>query len=152
MKKPSQEKIVVNAKKTIHRKKVVLLVTFDYNDTVINHIRSIKNFTWSQTKRGWVCPFSEDVVKKLQQLLQNDAILKIDDSITKKLYHRGVKTERNLTEDNKEIIRNYVKYLRGKRYSESTVMSYFTFIADFIDYSQPTPIKLLTNRSVELFE
>lgn len=151
MKKPSQEKIVVNAKKTIHRKKVVLLVTFDYNDTVINHIRSIKKFTWSQTKRGWVCPFSEDVVKKLQQLLQNDAILKIDDSITKKLYHRGVKTERNLTEDNKEIIRNYVKYLRGKRYSESTVMSYFTFIADFIDYSQPTPIKLLTNRSVELF-
>ncbi|WBX70341.1 tyrosine-type recombinase/integrase [Tenacibaculum retecalamus] len=41
--------------------------------------------------------------------------------------------------------------MRGKRYSESTVLTYFTFIADFIDFSQPAPIESLTNKNVELF-
>ena len=147
----SLKKTQVNAQKTIHKKQVVLLLTFKYNDTIINHIRSLKKFTWSRTKNGWISPFSEDILTQVKNLLQNDALIKIDKSITKKLYHRGVKKERNLTEVNKEIIRNYVKYLRGKRYSESTIMSYFTFIADFIDFSQPNPIHQLDNRSVELF-
>ena len=147
----SLKKTQVNAQKTIHKKQVVLLLTFKYNDTIINHIRSLKKFTWSRTKNGWISPFSEDILTQVKNILQNDALIKIDKSITKKLYHRGVKKERNLTEVNKEIIRNYVKYLRGKRYSESTIMSYFTFIADFIDFSQPNPIHQLDNRSVELF-
>lgn len=151
MKKLLSKKIIVIAKKTLHRKKVVLLLTFKYDTVIINKIRSLKKFTWSKTLRGWVSVFTDETFSEIQQLLKDVSDLKVDASVYKKLYHRGIKTERTLTEGNKEIIRNYVKYLRGKRYSESTIMTYFTFIADFIDFAQPTPIKSLTNKNVELF-
>ncbi|QXP74648.1 tyrosine-type recombinase/integrase [Tenacibaculum sp. HL-MS23] len=151
MKTESTPKKVISVKKTLHRKKVVLLLTFKYDDVIINHIRSLKKFTWSKTLQGWVSPFTDKTFSDIQHLLSDIADIKVDESVTKKLYHRGVKTERKLTSANKEIIRNYVKYLRGKRYSESTVLTYFTFIADFIDFSQPAPIESLTNKNVELF-
>ena len=151
MKIESAQKKVISVKKTLHRKKVVLLLTFKYDDVIMNQIKSLKKFTWSKTLKGWVSPFADKTLSDIQQLLTKIADLKIDESVTKKLYHRGVKTERNLTNENKEVIRNYVKYLRGKRYSESTVLTYFTFIADFIDFCQPAPIESLTNKNVELF-
>ncbi|GGK50002.1 MULTISPECIES: phage integrase N-terminal SAM-like domain-containing protein [Flavobacteriaceae] len=45
----------------------------------------------------------------------------------------------------------YVKYLQGKCYSESTIKTNFTFIADFFDYVQDIPISSITNRTVEQF-
>ena len=44
-----------------------------------------------------------------------------------------------------------MKYLRGKRYSKSTIMTYFSFFADFIDFTQPKSIDKLNNRDVEKF-
>ncbi len=151
MKTTLAPKKTIFAKKTLHRKKVVLLLTFKYDDVIINRIKSLNKFTWSKTLQGWVSPFADKTFSDIQRLLSDITNIKVDESVTKKLYHRGVKTERKLTNENKEIIRNYVKYLRGKRYSESTILTYFTFIADFIDFSQPAPIKSLTNKNVELF-
>lgn len=151
MKTQASEKITVNFQKKLHKKEVVLLLSFKYNDKIIDRIRSFKKFTWSKTLSGWVSPFSENILTEIKQALSDFAILKIDVSINQKLECRAVKTKRTLTDQNKEIITNYVKYLRGKRYSESTVMTYFSFVADFINFIQPKPIELLTNRSVELF-
>ncbi len=41
--------------------------------------------------------------------------------------------------------------MRGKRYSESTIKTYFTFIADFFDFVNLIPLERLSNRHVELF-
>ena len=151
MKTKNINKTTVVLRKTIHKKQIVLLLLFPYNDVIINRIRSLKKFTWSKTLHGWICPFTINSCTEIQNVLQDFATLKIHPSISKKIYQRGIKTERTITNENKEIIRSYVKYLRGKRYSQSTIMTYFTFIADFIDFIQPTPIEKLTNRSVELF-
>ncbi|CAM1333024.1 tyrosine-type recombinase/integrase [Tenacibaculum aestuariivivum] len=151
MKTQYSKKTVVTALKKLHRKNVVLLLLFKYNDGVINSIRSLKKFSWSKTLHGWVCTFSDDVLLEIKEALVDIAIIKIDASVLENIQHRGVKNQRTLTNANKEVIRDYVKYLRGKRYSESTVMTYFTFVADFINFIQPAPINSLTNRNVELF-
>ncbi|MEX6625292.1 tyrosine-type recombinase/integrase [Tenacibaculum salmonis] len=151
MKTQDSKKISVTALKKLHRKKVVLVLLFKYNNNVINRIRNFKKFTWSKSLKGWICPFSDDILIEVKEALIDIAIIKIDASVSENIQNRGVKNRRTLTDENKEVIRDYVKYLRGKRYSDSTVMTYFTFVADFINFIQPAPIDSLTNKNVELF-
>ena len=42
-------------------------------------------------------------------------------------------------------------YLKGKRYSKSTIQTYTFFVADFVNFHTKTPLEELTNRDVELF-
>ena len=145
------QKITVEIQKKLYKKEVVLVLRFLYNDAIINIIRSLKVYYWSKSLRSWVTSYSDDKLSEIKIKLKNNATLLLDPSLYKNLYHRGVKTQRSLTEKNKELIRVYVSYLKGKRYSKSTIQTYFTFIADFINYTQPTPLTDLTNRNVELF-
>jgi len=145
------QKVSIELLKKLHKKEVVLLLLFRYNETIINILKSLKGFYWSNTLKGWITSYSDEKLSEVKIKLNNNATFILDASLFVNLYKKGVKTQRSLTEENKELIRAYVKYLKGKRYSKSTVQTYFTFIADFIDYTQPKRLVDLTNRDVELF-
>ena len=49
------------------------------------------------------------------------------------------------------MLNAFYLFLKGKRYSQSTIQTYTFFIADFINFHTKTPIEELTNRDVELF-
>ncbi|MGB7393392.1 MAG: tyrosine-type recombinase/integrase [Pricia sp.] len=59
--------------------------------------------------------------------------------------------KRQLSENYKQLVRDYVKYLKGLRLSESTVKTYFTFVADFFDFLQEKPLSDVDNTDVRLF-
>lgn len=61
------------------------------------------------------------------------------------------KDKRKLSEESKEVIRGFVRYLRGLRLSESTVMTYFGFVADFVEFIKDKPLEELSNLDVRLF-
>lgn len=129
-----------------------MLVVFPYDKEIISKIRKIDGYFWSRTLRGWHIEYSKENINSLRQALENDVEFRFDNSIYND--ELKVKTARNpriISEDNKAIIRAYVKYLNGKRYSESTIKTYFTFIADFFDYIKDTPLDSLNNRHVETF-
>lgn len=151
MKIKHPQKVSIEILKKKHKKEVVLLLLFPYNQTIINFLKSLKGFYWSNTLKGWITSYSDEKLSEVKISLQNKAHLVFDTSLVETCNKIGVKNQRSLTEDNKEIIRTYVNYLNGKRYSKSTMQTYFTFIADFINYTQPTPLNALTNRDVELF-
>lgn len=138
---------VISLFKLKHRKEVILLLRFDYNQQVIDELKLLKKYRWSRTHRGWYTSFSKETIQELKIVFKNKVRFKIDQSV----FEPTIITKRNLTDENKEFIRGYVKYLKGKRYSESTIRTYFTFIADFINYSQPKPFEELTHRDVEIF-
>jgi len=139
-------------KKVVHRKKIRLLLLFPYNDFIISKIRKINGYTWSQTLRGWYTNYTTEHVNFIKQTLKNDVTFKLDNSIYNlNLKVRAGRKPREISEENKEVIRAYVRYLKGKCYSESTVKTYFTFVADFFDYIKDTPLASLTNRTVEKF-
>lgn len=60
-------------------------------------------------------------------------------------------SKRVLSESNKTLLNGFYIYLRGKRYSQSTVTTYTFLVADFIAYYNDVPTIELTNRSVEIF-
>jgi len=151
MKLPNNQLPVLTLKKIVHHKKVVLVVHFTYNTKIKELIKSIGGYSFSYTLRAWHVEFTEKHLTTLKTTLHEKVIFKEDENLHKTLLKKHVKEQRRLSEENKEIIRNYVKYLKGKRYSESTVKTYFTFIADFINYIKEKPLNALTNRDVELF-
>lgn len=138
-------------KKVVHRKKVRLLILFPYNEIIINNLKSLGKHYWSATLRGWYTNYSIEAIQLLKNTLKGEVIFKTDPSLFSKIKQGRSKKQRNISEENKEIIRLYVKYLKGKRYSESTIKTYFTFIADFFDYIKDRPINELSNKDVELF-
>lgn len=139
-------------KKVLHRKKVRLLLVFPYNDAIISKIRKTEGYAWSQTLRGWYTDYTVENIDFIKQLLKDDVVFKLEKSV----YNENLKNpierkEREISEENSLILKSYSSYLKGKCYSESTVKTYTSFIADFFDYLKDTPLNTLTNRDVEKF-
>lgn len=151
MKKSDKQLPTIVLKKMVHRKHVQLIVQFPYNDFIKNRLKYDLNYSWSATHKGWYTLFNETAISKLKKVLDGKVTYTLDASLFQQIEVKQPRKPRNISEENKEIIRLYVKYLYGKRYSESTVKTYFTFVADFFDYIQDKPIYKLSNKDVELF-
>ena len=151
MKLPNNQLPVLTLRKIVHHKEVVLAVYFTYNNDIKALIKNIGDYYFSKTIKAWYTIFTEENLCTLKTTLQGKVIFKETETLNKTILKKHVKEQRNISDENKEIIRNYVKYLKGKRYSESTIKTYFTFIADFIHHIKGKPIENLTNRDVEIF-
>jgi len=152
MKKLPEQIPTITLKKVIHRKQVRLLLEFKFNQNLISKIKKLDTYNWSKTLKAWYTDFNTKNIQLLKETFKNEVIFKLDAS----MYNKNMKVKikrppRAISEENKTIIRAYVKYLQGKRYSESTVKTYFTFIADFFHYIQNTPLEDVNNRTIELF-
>lgn len=135
--------IFVERKK--HRNKQQLLIKFDYNNDLINIIRKIDGALWSKSLKCW---YLQDTALNLEALKRNF------DKITKLTILNSTKKtpfNRNLSADEKVLLNNFYLYLKGKRYSKSTIQTYTFFVADFINFHTNTALNELTNKSVELF-
>ncbi len=129
----------------VHRKTPQLLVKFKYNDTLITSMRKIEGAQWSRSLKSW---YLKDSKENLDLILKTFSdITEID---TSKLSKKKA-FKRNLTEDQKKLMNDFYLFLKGKRYSPSTVQTYTFFVADFVNFHTKTPLNELTNRSVELF-
>lgn len=128
-----------------YKKTPQLLVKFKYNDCLLNLVRKIPDATWSTSLKTW---YLKDTKENLNLITSTfKGITTIDSSkLTKKNLFK-----RNLTDSEKTLLNNFYLYLKGKRYSKSTIQTYTLFIADFINFHTKTPLNELTNRDVELF-
>ena len=129
----------------IHRKNNQLLIKFEYDETLISLVRSVNGTSWSKSLKAWYLIYTAENLAIILKLFEG--ITKIDLSgISKKV---GFK--RDLTPEQKKILNNFYLFLKGKRYSQSTIQTYTVFVADFINFHTKTPLEELTNRDVELF-
>ncbi|KGL59028.1 phage integrase family protein [Polaribacter sp. Hel1_85] len=128
-----------------HRKNEQLIVRFTYNKKLIALVRSVKDTYWSQTLSAWYLKKTKENLQTILSLF--NGITDVDSSkISNKVLFK-----RNLTEDQKILLNNFYLFLKGKRYSPSTIQTYTFFVADFVNFHTKTPLEELTNRSVELF-
>ena len=151
MKNLTDKKPTLLFKKAVHRKEICLLLIFSYNDNVISKVRDLNLCRWSKTLTAWYCNYSESNIEIVKKALANDVHFKFDSSLKTQLQLPVSKTPRNISEDNKDVIRQFVTFLKGRRYSESTVKTYFTLIADFIEFVNHIPLSDLTHKDVERY-
>jgi site-specific recombinase XerD len=148
----SEKIITVLLKKVSHRKKVRLLLVFPFDNFIKEKIKKIEGYVWSQTLRGWYTDFTDENVNFIKQTLKNDVVFKLDNSVYNGYLKNAVeRPERDLSAGNSVVLKSYSSYLTGKCYSESTVKTYSSFVADFFNYLKETPLNTITNRDVEKF-
>ena len=134
----------INISTGLHRNNSVFFLRFYFNDLIIEKLKSI-SASWSQTKKCWCLKNSEENLALILELFKD--VTKVDVSkIPKK-----TRFKRDLTTAEKKILNNFYLFLKGKRYSQSTIQTYTIFVADFINFHTKTPLEELTNRDVELF-
>lgn len=125
-------------------------LSFRYNQKLIDRTRSIKNTRWSKSKNLWHLPFTNDNLSKLDFYFKDIATLKY--KLTKHPAHLPkVKPKRHFTNAQRTLLNGYYKFLRGRRYSNSTVKTYTYFIADFVWYYRDKPLNLIDTNDVYFF-
>jgi site-specific recombinase XerD len=144
-----------------HRKNEVLLMRFPINNNLIERVKKIGSF-WSATKKAWYLRYTKDNLKAIYAAFQDHAIiddsaLKSENDLTFNFNKASIKKQRGrvLPEDlhGQDIVQlhKFVKYLRGKSLSESTVRTYYTHILDLLKYLNGKPTEEISNRDIETF-
>ena len=124
---------------------------FKYNDQILSIIRGLKRFKWSSTRRCWYGAFTPNNLKQIRDSFNGKSTLIEDKSLYTSPNLKRIKVDRKLSLENKAILDSFIKYLEGRRYSQSTIESYCIFIGDFLEYLKDKTLSYTTNRDVELF-
>jgi len=137
-----------------HRKMACIAINFKYDQTIIDIIKSKSIAKWSTTHKTWYLEQTSSNLELIKTSFGHIATINSNAlSKTKIIVPKppDYKTERHLTEPEKLLLNNFYKYLKGKRYSKSTINTYLFYVADFIAFHSERPLEGLTNRDVELF-
>ena len=142
---------VLTIDRIVHKKQVRITVQFRYNSQIIHHLKKLDGYRWSASRKVWHFPDDPGRIDKIKNHFKGIATV-IDKTAGKPPVNRkGLLKTRRLSAEAQKMLDDYVKFLNGKRYSESTVHTYTTFIADFLDFLRNKDIREITNRDVQRF-
>lgn len=125
-----------------------LIIKFDYDETIISILRKLGGARWSQSLKSWHAPLTKDHVNRIHQVLKEYHVIDKVNFIHKP---KNLSTKKKLSELHRILLKGYRSYLRGKMYSDSTVSTYLSLTADFIEYYDDRCLQELTYRDFELF-
>lgn len=128
-----------------HKKELRLLLKFDYHSELINLTKKLEGSKWSQTMQCWHLHFSKENIALVTASFKEFTSINLDKLPKKELFRR------NLNPAEKTLLNNFYLFLKGKRYSKSTIQTYTFFVADFVNFYTKKPLEEITNRDVELF-
>ena len=145
---------IVTLSKKKHRNEHQILIGFKYDGALIEVVRLLPKATWSSTLKSWYIKNNPENLKAIYAVFKDHAHIEnsqLFDKAAEKAEFFPVKRERKLSTENRTLLNSFYKYLKGKRYSESTIDTYIFFIADFIEFHSTKPPENLTTKDVELF-
>jgi integrase/recombinase XerD len=135
-------KVKLNQKQ--HKGESILLLQFDKNEKLIALAKSI-GCRFSITHKGWWLPDNP----KNKKLLETTFADYLDQNNDKPA---SAKTSADkLTPEHKASIERYIKFLKSKRFAESTIRSYVHSIQLFLAFYKDRPMESLTNEDVIAF-
>lgn len=119
-----------SAKIIHHKNKQRIAVSFEKNMQLLERIKEFDNAKWSQTLKVWHVPDTEE----------NRIRFKITP-----LSHSLPSTE------GIENIEKFKQWLRSKRYSESTLVSYSEALKSFLVFHREKPVSEINNQDIIIF-
>ncbi len=131
-----------------HRGSLQIGICFDYDEVLKEHTKKIKGVLWSGTHKCFYVLFERDTQTKLFEHYRNmncyinyRQLFGLAESLPRK--RKKTKflkvSKEDLSKNGVGRMHRYVSYLRGKRFSESTVRTYYTFALKFEVFCQKEP-------------
>jgi integrase/recombinase XerD len=153
-----QSKTSITLEIKIHRAKKQLLARFGYNVEILQLLRSM-GCRYSETFSCWYIVYSANNLHYLRTQLDGYRIRLIDgdlpkgaSSIKKKQTpHGACDYIGELTDIQRKEVTLYERYLRGHRYSKSTINCYLTFVQSFLGYHSKTDSASITLRDIDKY-
>jgi integrase/recombinase XerD len=119
-----------SAKIITHRKEKRIAVSFEKNAELITRIKLVEGSRWSQTLKAWHIPDTEE----------------------NRIRFRLTPISHNIpSSDGIEQIEKFKQWLRSKRYSESTIMTYSEALKSFLVFYRDKAIIDITNEDVIVY-
>lgn len=140
----------------LHRNEQHIAIGFTYDADVKEHLKKLQGVTWSKMYHTYYLPFTAENKNKIYRHFISKKWF-VDYSALKEASPLPAAIEKEhvqqyqYTRAQKKMLHEYVAYLRGHRYSESSVRTYYNFILKFVEHIGEKPLEHLTNRDVELF-
>jgi integrase/recombinase XerD len=140
----------VTIEKIVHQRQSRICIRFKYDFDLIQHLKQLDGYYWSRSNKCWLFPDQGEMLEKLHIHLEGHAEI-IDNTGEITINQKGLIKQRKITDEKQAILKGLERYLRGRRYAESTINTYYTFIADFFDFMGQKPFIEISNRDVERF-
>jgi site-specific recombinase XerD len=143
----------ISFERKIHRGSLRLFLYFEHNPHIKEVIKKQFHAKYSVTHKAWYILEASEVLETLKAKLKGIAI--VSDGIAK----RGIikkpsarkKQKKVISAEKRLVLKNFRIYLRGKRYSESTVMTYLMLVAGLVEYHDALDLKLLDVKKVQQY-
>lgn len=119
-----------SAKIISHKGEKRIAVYFEKNIDLIERIKKLEGSRWSQSLKAWHLPDNEIYREQFQIITPNIKIIN----------QEGV-----------EAITKFTLWLRSKRYSEKTIVTYCDALKSFLIFYNQKPIQSITNEDVIIF-
>lgn len=124
---------IIILKELNHKGRNYIALYFKYDRELISHTRQLEGVRWSASNKCWYISDSVNVIETLFTHYTNVAQL---NNLTKYSFGpEGIK-ERQLQIRLNEESRRFKRFLEGRRYSQSTVGTYTSFISSFLRYTK----------------
>ncbi len=144
----------------LHHKEKRLFLKFPYNKNLILILKQVPDARWSNSFQAWHVADTKENFNKIFLLFKGktwlnwDALKKKESNILS-----NIKIERKnpaeklepLNEEGIKKIEQYKRWLRSKRYSESTIETYSNALKTFLRFYNQKAISEITNEDMILF-
>lgn len=119
-----------SAKIISHNGEKRIAVYFENNKDLIERIKKLEGSRWSQSLRVWHLPDTEKYRNQFQIIFPETRLI---------------------NEEGIEAITKFTLWLRSKRYSEKTIITYCDGLKSFLVFYNKKPIQSITNEDVIIF-
>ncbi len=155
-------KLIITLKPLWHHNKQQIAIGFGYHDTIRKYIKQFEGVLWSNTHKTFYVNYSQEMLHKLFRFLQHGGYF-VDYSSMSYLKNTPKKKTikikpphkvilyRELPKSHKDLLKDYVNNLKGKRLSESTITIYSYFILRFLNYVKDVNKNQWETRHIDLF-
>ena len=132
----------------VHKNQQQIGIRFGYNTTIRLHLKKLDTIKWSNTKKTFYLPYSEQNRNKVKSHLNREN-WQIIDTISTEITTKLKLPEISSTNQN-DIIR-FKKWLLEKRFSNNTVNTYIEVTTFFLRYAQLKNITTLSTNLIASF-
>ncbi|PNQ72512.1 integrase [Hanstruepera neustonica] len=145
---------IITLSRAQHRQANQILIGFKHDWVLMDVVKHLPNAKWSKTLKSWYIANNPENLKLIFSVFKGHAIInssQLFNTPKTKVGSSKPKGKRTLTQSNRDLLNGFYRFLKGKRYSKSTVDTYSFFVADFIEFHNAKNINTLTIKEVRAF-
>jgi integrase/recombinase XerD len=144
----------IRLKPSVHKNKERLFLEFAYDAELITLAKTIQGILWSQTRKGWHMPASQELIDTMAELFEGKACIEYTGLNTVKINADAVEKQKTITEDpipakvsetTQYKLNKFINWMQSRRYSESTVKTYSESIRTFVRFYADKAVEDIDN-------